>query len=337
MTKLFVTILIVFSSAVFAQKVEKLFNEEKFKELTGLENESPSFTGEELYYLGFAFFREENDDKAIEYYNKALKKGFDNALVYYHIGLSQMYQKKYDEALKNINTGLESDPLAEFYYEKLRIYSIREDAVNQEKTFLEALQKSRQKDNWYVKIVLFAGGFYYTQKEYAKSEKIYKEALTSLPKEYELYTKLIKSLNVQNKFSEADSYFEKMRTFYENKELPEDEMKFKNLNVDQFDWKNQVVNIHKYFEKPKEMLQPLYVLYLINEKGDKVERKFKIEKTVQIEKTDPQFVICEETKSGHSTYPIGFKDASFTLEDLRKEITDVLNNKYRVAASFEHN
>lgn len=74
MTKLFVTILIVFSSAVFAQKVEKLFNEEKFKELTGLENESPSFTGEELYYLGFAFFREENDDKAIEYYNKALKK-----------------------------------------------------------------------------------------------------------------------------------------------------------------------------------------------------------------------------------------------------------------------
>ena len=36
MTKLFVTILIVFSSAVFAQKVEKLFNEEKFKELVSL-------------------------------------------------------------------------------------------------------------------------------------------------------------------------------------------------------------------------------------------------------------------------------------------------------------
>lgn len=337
MKKFFITILIIFSSGIFAQKVEKLFNEEKFEELTALEKESSGFTGEELYYLGFAFFRQENDEKAIEYYNKALQKGFDNALVYYHIGLSNMYQKKYDEALKNINLGLDSHPLAEFYFEKLRIYSILEDSVNQEKTFLEALQKSGEKDSWYLKIVLFAGGFYYSQKDYKKSEKVYKDAILSLPKEYELYTKLIKSLNVQNKFSEADSYFEKMRTFYENKELPEDEMKFKNLNVDQFNWKNQVVNIHKYFEKPKEMLQPLYVLYLINEKGDKVERKFKIEKTLQVEKTDPQFVICEETKSGHSTYPIGFKDAGFTLEDLRKEITDILNNKYRVAASLEHN
>lgn len=335
MIKLFITVLLTFSSVVFAQKAEKLFNEEKFEELTALEKESASFTGEELYYLGFAFFREENDDKAIEYYNKALKKGFENAIVYYHIGLSQMYQKKYDEALKNINIGLESHPLAEFYFEKIRIFSIKEDPANQEKTFLEALQKSDKKDNWYIKIVLFAGGFYYAQKEYAKSENIYKAAISSLPKEYELYTKLIKSLNIQNKFSEADFYFEKMRTFYEKKELPEDEMKFKNLNVDQFDWQNKVVNIHKYFDKPTDMLEPLYVLYLINEKGDKVERKFKIEKTLQIEKTDPQFVICEETKDGHSTYPMGFKNADFTLEQLRNEMKNVLNGKYEVAASFK--
>ncbi len=337
MKKFFIIILIIFSSGIFAQKIEKLFNEGKFEELTTFEKESSTFTGEELYYLGFAFFRLENDEKAIEYYNKALQKGFDNALVYYHIGLSQMYQKKYDEAVKSINIGLESHPLAEFYFEKIRIYSIKEDPVSQEKTFLEALQKSGEKDSWYVKIVLFAGGFYYGKKDYKKSEKIYKDAILSLPKEYELYIKLIKSLNVQNKFSEADSYFEKMRALYEKKELSEDEMKFKNLNVDQFNWKNQVVNIHKYFDKPKEMLQPLYVLYLINENGDKVERKFKIEKTLQMEKADPEFVICEETKDGHSTYPIGFKDENFTLEDLRKEITNILNNKYNIAASFKHN
>jgi tetratricopeptide (TPR) repeat protein len=327
MKKPFIVALITFSSIISAQKVQKLFDEQKFAELVALEKESSTFTGEELYYLGFAFFRQENDDKAIEYYDKALKKGFDNATVFYHKGLSQMYQKKYDEALKNINIGLDSYPLAEFYFEKIRIYSIKEDLVNQEKTFLEALQKSPQKDNWYVKIVLFGGSFYYGQKDFAKSEKIYKDAIAELPKEYELYSKLIKSLNVQNKFSEADAYFEKVRVFYEKKELPEDEMKFKNLNVDQFAWKDQTVNVHKYFEKPKDMLEPLYVLYLINEKGEKIERKFNIEKTLQVEKTDPEFVICEESKGGHTTYPIGFKDDKFTIKELRERIVKILNNK----------
>lgn len=337
MKKLLIFPLIALSSFVFAQKIDKLFDEQKFEEITSLEKESPSFTGEELYKLGFAFFRQENDDKAIEYYNKALQKGFNNAIVFYHKGLSQMYQKKYDEALKNINTGLESAPLAEFYFEKIRIYNIKEDLVNQEKTFLEALQKSREKDNWYIKIVLFGGSFYYNKKDFARSEKIYKDALAILPKEYELYTKLIKSLNAQSKFSEANSYFEKMRVLYEKKELPEDEMKFKNLNVDEFNWKNQVVNVHKYFEKPKEMLAPLYVLYLIDEEGKKVQRKFKIEKTLQIEKTDSEFVICEESQGGHTTYPIGFKDENFTLESLRKEMINILNGKYEPKASSKNN
>lgn len=329
MKKFYIFALLSFSSFFFAQKVEKLFNEEKFAELVALEKESATFTGEELYQLGFAFFRQENDDKAIEYYEKALKKGFDNAIVYYHIGLSQMYQKKYDEALKNLNIGLDSHPLAEFYFEKIRIYSIKEDLVNQEKTFLEALQKSSEKDKWYVKIVLFGGSFYYNQKDFAKSEKIYKDAIIELPKEYEFYGKLIKSLNAQDKFSEANTYFEKMRGFYEKKELPEDEMKFKNLNVDQFTWKNQTVNVHKYFEKPKDMLAPLYVLYLINEKGDKVERRFKIEKTLQIEKTDPEFVICEEIKDGHSTYPLGFKDDRFTMKELKELMLKILDSKIK--------
>ncbi|GAA5091219.1 hypothetical protein GCM10023210_18330 [Chryseobacterium ginsengisoli] len=330
MKKLLIIPLITFSSCVFAQKIDKLFDEQKFEEITALEKESPSFTGEELYKLGFAFFRQENDDKAIEYYDKALKKGFENPILFFQKGLSQMYQKKYDEALKNINIGLESAPVAEFYYEKIRIYTIKGDIVNQEKTFLEALQKSEKKDEWYTKIVLFAGNFYYVEKkDFAKSEKIYKDAIDSLPKQYELYTKLIKSLNAQNKFSEANSYFEKMRILYEKKELPEDEMKFKNLNVEQFNWKNQVVNVYKYFEKPKDMLQPLYVLYLNNEKGDKIERKFKIEKTLQVEKTDPEFVICEESEDGHRTYPIGFKNDSFTLESLRNEIKEILDNKYK--------
>lgn len=337
MKKFYLFISLFFCSTIFAQKVLKLYNEENFDEIVTMEKDSTSLSGEELYYVGYAFFRKENDVKAIDYYNKALKKGFDNPMLYFQKGYSQMFLKQYDQALENINTAISEAPLSEFYFEKIRIYSIREDLANQEKTFLEALQKSSKKDEWYVKIVLFGGNFYYNRNDFSKSEKIYRDAIVDLPKEYELYSKLIKSLNAQNKFLEANAFFEKMRAFYEKKELPEDEMKFKNLNVDQFAWKNKTVNIHKYFEKPKDMLEPLYVLYLIDEKGEKVERKFKIEKTIQIEKTDTEFVICEETDDGHSTYPIGFKDDSFTLTALKKELTHILDNKYNAAGSIRKN
>ncbi|WP_294327938.1 hypothetical protein [uncultured Chryseobacterium sp.] len=330
MKHFYISVLLFCSSIVFSQKVEKLFNEEKYKEIIALENESVNFTGEELYQLGFAFFREENDDKAIEYYDKALNKGYTKPHIFFYRGLSEMYMKKYNEALKDIDKAISEAPLAEFYYEKIRIYKINKDTVSEEKTFLEALSKSEQKDDWYKKIIGIAGNYYYVEKkDYTKSEKIYKDGIAEFPKEYSFYTKLIKTLNAANKFSEANLYFDKMKVFYENKELPEDDMKFKNLSVDEFAWKNQFVNVHRYFEKPKEMLDALYVLYLIDEKGEKVERKFKIEKTLQIEKKDPEFVICEEINDGHRTFPIGFKSDSFTLSSLRSEIIRILNKEIK--------
>ena len=338
MKTFYISILMLCSSLLFSQKVEKLFKEEKFKDVIALEKESLNFTGEELYQLGFSFFREEKDLKAIEYYDKALEKGYDNPIVFFHKGLSEMYLKKYEQSLINFDKAIKEAPLAEFYHEKIRTYYFQDDKKNVEKTFLEALEKSAEKDEWYTKIVIIAGNFYYTEKDFVKSEKVYVDAIKILPKEFELYSKLIKSLNAQNKFSEANLYFNKMKIFYENKELPKDEMEFKNLAVDEFAWKKQWVNVHKYFDKPKSMLDGLYILYLIDEKGEKVERRFKIEKTLQIEKTDPEFVICEETNDGgHKTYPIGFKDDSFTLENLRGEIIKILDGAYKVAGTFKPN
>jgi hypothetical protein len=111
------------------------------------------------------------------------------------------------------------------------------------------------------------------------------------------------------------------------KVLPEDNMKFKNVAVDEFRWNGQWINIFKSFEKPKDMLESIYKVYLIDKSGEKIERKFNIEKTLQVEKTDAEFVVCEESKGGHTTYPIGFKDDTFTIKELRERIVKILNNK----------
>jgi tetratricopeptide (TPR) repeat protein len=330
MKKLFIIALITFSSIISAQKVQKLFDEQKFAEVVALEKESASFTGEELYYLGFAFFRQENDDKALEYYDKAIEKGYDHSIVYFQKGLSQMYLKKYDDALNNYNIAISKTPVAEFYVEKGRIYDFKKDYVNEEKTYVEALEKSQLKDGdkWYFELIKNTGNFYYAQmKDFPKSEKVYIEGISRFPQEYILYEKLMKALNAQDKFAEANKVFDKMKEFYMEKVLPEDNMKFKNVAVDEFRWNGQWINIFKSFEKPKNMLESIYKVYLIDKSGEKIERKFNIEKTLQVEKTDAEFVICEESKGGHTTYPIGFKDDTFTIKELRERIVRILNNK----------
>lgn len=327
MKKFYLFFLIFTYSTFFSQKVLKLFNEQNFDEIIKMEKDSETLSGEELYYLGYAFFSKENDLKAIEYYDKALAKKFDNPILYFQKGYSQMFLKQYDKALENINIAISKAPLAEFYVEKARIYLIKKDIDNEEKTYIEGLQQSKLKnDKWFLELVKNAGNFYYAQvKNFPKSEKIYIDAIIEYPNEYVLYEKLIKVLNTQNKFVEANKVFDQVKVFYSEKKLSEDNMKFKNFAVDEFQWNDQWINVYKSFEKPKEMLESIYKVYLINKAGEKIERKFNIEKTLQINKADAEFVICEESNGGHTTYPIGFKDDSFTLEDLRIQIRKILD------------
>ncbi|MBD8083148.1 tetratricopeptide repeat protein [Chryseobacterium caseinilyticum] len=338
MNKLLFTFIFLFSCTIFGQKILKLKNEEKFDEIIKLENESSNLSGEELYYMGYAFFMKENDVKAIEYYDKALTKKFDNPIVYFQKGYSQMFLKQYDKALENINVAIEKAPLAEFYVEKANIFKYQKDDVNEDRTYEQGLKNADKEGKWYLTLAKNAGNFYYaSKKDYKKSEEIYRNAVILFPEEYILYEKLIKSLNASNKFTEANEVFEKVKTFYNQKVLSEDYMKFKNMAVDEFAWKDQYINVFKSFEKPKNTLESLYKVYLIDKSGEKIERKFNIEKTIKVEKTDPEYVICEETKDGHSTYPIGFKDDSFTLSTLRELVTDVLNKEVNPAASIKVN
>lgn len=336
MKKILLSLILCSSSLVFGQKVLKLFQEQKFDEITKLENESLTLSGEELYYMGYAFFIKENDTKAIEFYDKAMDKKFDNPIVYFQKGYSQTFLKQYDKALENIDTAIEKAPMAEFYVEKANIFKYQNDISNEDKTYQEALKKAVREGEWYLTLLKNAGNFYYvTKKDYKRAQETYINAIALYPEEYILYEKLMKALNAADKFSEANEVFGKTKEFYDKKKLPEDFMKFKNIGVDEFVWNNQLVNVFKYFEKPTKTLESLYTVYLIDKSGEKIERKFNIEKTIQIEKNDPEYLICEETNNGHSTYHIGFNDDTFTLLTLRMMIRKVLDEKAKPEASIQ--
>ncbi len=117
------TLTILFYSISYGQTVLELYDSKNYKELVKQENKADNLTSEELYMVGFAFFQLENDSKAIEFYDKAINKGYDNGSVHFYKGLSLTYQKKYDEALKEIDISLKKEPTnQEFMNQKGDIY-----------------------------------------------------------------------------------------------------------------------------------------------------------------------------------------------------------------------
>ncbi len=124
MRHLIITLLTtLFCSTSFGQNVAELYNKKNFQELIKLESQADKLSADELYMVGFAFFQTENDLKAIEFYDKAIAKGLNNGSVYFYKGLSLRYLKRYDEALKEIETSLKLEPInQEFMNEKGMVF-----------------------------------------------------------------------------------------------------------------------------------------------------------------------------------------------------------------------
>jgi len=97
------TFVILLCTLSFGQTINELYNQKNYKELVKLEKDSTQLTPVELYMVGFAFFRLENDSKAVEFYNRAIAKGLDDGSVHFYKGLSLCYLKKYEDALKEVD------------------------------------------------------------------------------------------------------------------------------------------------------------------------------------------------------------------------------------------
>ena len=345
-----------------------LYNSKDYDALIKLEDKAATLNGEELYMVGFAFFRSENDNKAIEFYDKAIAKGFDNGPIHFHKVISLNYLKKYDEALKEIDISLQKEPSNQEYmnqkgliykYKGLEdkalnyfeeatrypntigepffwvayIYHGKQDFEKALKMYYVAAEKISQQNNYYVITLQNIGQLEYTYTQnYKKSAIAYADAIALRPKDYKMYPKLIKAYNASKEYSKADSVFQLMKAAYKNNELADDDMKYKVVGIDEYEWGKQKITVFESLEDPKEVLDISYKVYLLNMKGDKVERIFKVEKTIQISGGLKHF-LCEQKDDSHFTYPYGWKTDVIPLEDLKKAITLVLENKIQKTAT----
>jgi tetratricopeptide (TPR) repeat protein len=365
------TLILVICSFSYGQNIKELYKERNYKELIKFENKFEKLTGEELYMVGFAFFQSENDVKAIEFYDKAILKGLNDGSVYFYKGLSLRYLKRYEESLIEIEKSLKLEPtnqefmnekgmiyysqlnyekaLAVFeiakklpntfpepYYWIARIYHEKENFDKALFAYNEAEKNLPKENSYYLTTLLAIGQLEYNQtKNYLKSAIAYKKAIDIENENFETYYKLMKSYNAGKEFKSADSIFLLVKKAYENKKLAKAEMEIKTVSIAQFEWNNQTASISKSLVDPKDLLDINYKIFLLNKEGDKVERRFVVEKTMQTEKDGVKYLLCEQDKKigSHITYPYGWIVENINADELEKAVKLVLDGKMSKAAS----
>lgn len=362
--------MVMLISNSFCQTITELYNDKNYEELAKISSKKENLTPEELDMVGFAFFQLEDDDKALEFYDKAIKKGLDNGTVYFHKSVSFYYQKKYEKALEQIDIALKKDPTnQEFMNQKGQIYRLKGDedkalvffeeatklpntigepffwvayiyhGKSEFKKALELYYVAKEKvpdwNSYYLSTLESIGQLEYSySKNYKKSAEAYHQIVSSNPKEFYFYPKLMKSYNAANEFEKADSIFKLMKSAFERGELPEEDMKYKNVAIDEYEWNGQKVAVWKYLVDPKETLDLSFKVYLLNKEGDKVERTFMVEQTLKLP-GGPKHLLCErDKKTGeHITYPYGWNSDAIPLDDLKKAVGLVLDGKMKMGAS----
>jgi tetratricopeptide (TPR) repeat protein len=206
--------------------------------------------------------------------------------------------------------------------------------------YYEAEKNLPENNNNYFTTLVTIGQLEFTfNKDFNKSIIAYEKAIQLDNENYEIYYKLMKSCNAAKEFTKADSLFKIVKEAYKNKKLPKADMEFKAVSIAQFEWDGQFATIIKSLEDAKEILDITYKVFLLNKQGDKVERRFVVEKTIQVEKDGVNFLLCEQDKKTgeHITFPYGWKEDNITTDELEKAVKLVLDGKIKQVASSNFN
>ncbi len=372
--KLLIAIIISQTTLGKTQTIEQLYNQGKYSDLITYEVKIDSLISMDLYCIGYAFFQLENDKKAIEMYDAALEKGDKSDFIYLYKGLALLYDGQIEKAKTNFHLAIKSNPKGQKNYYELGNVFYNESNMD---SALFYFQLARNQDFEFGKPYLMVPHVYHLKndfdkalEEYYKSAKYFtdksyesygeilrhigileyavkhnytkcaialKEYVQLNPKDYKTYQTLIKALNAIDEFSEADKYFQMLCDAYDRGELDEGSQKYGNITFAETEWNDKRLLVVKYFKEPVEMLDVMYKVLLLDNSGEKVERRLLVEKTNQLEEGSAKYLLCERENDGdHITYAYGWSTDTIGVDQLINVSIKVFEGKIQAAASFSY-
>ena len=124
---------------------------------------------------GNRFYRQDNYDKAIEAYNKAIEYNPNLARAYNHISLAYGYKGQHDMAISSCNKAIELDPsLSSAYNNRAVAYALKGEYDLAITDFTKVIELYPD----YAEAYENRGTAYYRMGEYVKAEPLLKQALT---------------------------------------------------------------------------------------------------------------------------------------------------------------
>jgi tetratricopeptide (TPR) repeat protein len=258
-------ILTIFSIAIFAQdkitdELKTLNDAKQYKKIISeYASKCNDCSSKSLYYIGLAYYMEEDDNNCLTFMNKAIDKDGKDPKPLYIKASTLNYMKKYDEAVPHFQSAIALKPDEADYYSGLgdsyynlkkldlaieaykkateqkdcadRPYSyiaqIYSDQKNNEKAleaFYVAKSKISKESSSYQNTLFNIGLLESLKGNYDKAEPEFIELIQLDPTDYHTYAKLIQIYYHRKDYDKANPYKEKLYAAFKKGEL-KDNMK----------------------------------------------------------------------------------------------------------------
>lgn len=162
--------------------------------------------GKAHFHLGNIMCLKGEFEKGVMNYNIALSDGYEDAELFYNLGLAHEELKETTMALRNYSKAIGKNPLDERYYiQKSAVYM----TARRYDEALAVLADLRRNIPDCFEGYHFTSGIYLIQGKYDEALKVIEKAHQMFPEDMELIYDKIRILGIQKKYDEAIRYIEK--------------------------------------------------------------------------------------------------------------------------------
>jgi len=160
------------------------------------------------YFIGKAYYDQENYGQAIKFLTEAAKEEPQNAEAAYYVARSYADMMNFKQAIPHFLKALELQPdNSRWIYETALIYYAMHDDKNSLKYMLEAGEKGYKRDNEYLENLGIA---YLNAKQFDKGIAIMKEILERRPSDMNVLNMMAEACYDAKKFDDAINYWDEI-------------------------------------------------------------------------------------------------------------------------------
>lgn len=321
----------------------------------------------EVYYIGLAYYRKEDDLNCQKYMTIAISKDASNANAYFIRGLSLEFLKHYDEALKNIQGAIKLNGEDADYYTTLgdvymdmnrdgnafeaykratelsdapgraylmlgQLYAEHKQKDEALAAFYQAKDKLDKTSDSYQHVLFNTGMFEYQKGNYDKAEALYKELIQLAPDDYHAYAKLIQVYYAKKEYANAKPLRDTLYTAHK-KGLLKDNLK-KMFCFDQFTVDGLHVEAYEKFDDLPAELYYKHEFYVTNADEETLYHIQTEGSSIHKELGGPKYLLGMDKGNVHSTFNYGFND-DFDYNELKADVIKIMEGKVKPAASSQ--